>query len=106
LASSERNNTLKTQDLYWFCEKENAAMTYDLSLNATTAQAQAEESFVLRMLENWQARRAVRHLLKLDDHVLHDTGTSRSDVEWAAHLPLTVNASLALDERMRRSGQR
>jgi uncharacterized protein YjiS (DUF1127 family) len=81
-------------------------MSYDLSLNATAAHERSAASVLVRLYENWEARRAVRELLKLDDHVLHDVGATRADVEWASHLPLTMNASLALDERTRRSGQR
>jgi uncharacterized protein YjiS (DUF1127 family) len=97
---------LKTQNKYCFANTENFAMSYDLSLSATAASRQSEASFLVRSFENWQARRAVKALLKLDDHVLYDAGTTRSDVEWASHLPLTVNASLALDERTRRNGMR
>jgi uncharacterized protein YjiS (DUF1127 family) len=76
-------------------------MSYDLSLSATSAHEQSQASVLVRYYENWQARRAVRSLLALDDHVLRDAGTNRHDVSWAAHLPLSVNASLALDERTR-----
>jgi hypothetical protein len=36
-----------------------------------------------------------------DDHMLRDIGVVRGDIRWAAGLPLTVNAALALDERSR-----
>jgi hypothetical protein len=36
-----------------------------------------------------------------DDYMLRDIGVSRGDVRWAAGLPLTVNAALALEERSR-----
>lgn len=81
-------------------------MSYDLSLSAHAAQNLSQAGFIARMIENWQARRAVRSLLKMEDHMLHDAGTWRSDVEWAAGLPLTVNAALALEERSRKSLQR
>jgi uncharacterized protein YjiS (DUF1127 family) len=81
-------------------------MSYDLSLSAHSAQTQSQAGFLARAYENWQARRSVRSLLKLDDHALHDAGTSRNDVEWASHLPLSINAALALEERTRRSGLR
>ncbi len=81
-------------------------MSYDLSHSVQSAYAQSQAGFLARAYENWQARRAVRSLLKLDEHTLHDAGTSRNDVEWAAHLPLSVNAALALEERTRRSGMR
>jgi uncharacterized protein YjiS (DUF1127 family) len=77
-------------------------MSYDLSLSAHSARELSQSGFLVRTYENWQARRAVRGLLKLDDHMLHDAGTGRGDVEWAAGLPLTINAALALEERSRR----
>lgn len=80
-------------------------MSYDLSLSAHSAQSLSQAGFVVRTYENWQARKAVRSLLKLEDHILHDAGTLRGDVEWAAHLPLSVNAALALDERSRKGGR-
>jgi uncharacterized protein YjiS (DUF1127 family) len=77
-------------------------MSYDLSYNVQSAYAQSQA----RTLENWQARKAVRSLLKLEEHVLRDVGTLRGDVEWAANLPLSINAALALDERTRIGGRR
>jgi uncharacterized protein YjiS (DUF1127 family) len=86
--------------------EENFAMSHDLSLSAHSAEVQSHVGFVARAFENWQARRAVRSLLKLEDHVLHDAGTIRGDVEWASHLPLSINAALALDERTLKGGMR
>jgi uncharacterized protein YjiS (DUF1127 family) len=81
-------------------------MSYDLSLSAHSARDLSQAGIIVRTYENWQARRAVRELLKLEDHILHDAGTLRGDVEWAAHLPLSVNAALALEERTRISNMR
>lgn len=52
-----------------------------------------------RLVRNWRARRAVRRLADLDDYMLRDIGATRGDISWAAGLPLTVNAALALEER-------
>ncbi len=52
-----------------------------------------------RLYQNWQARRAVRRLERLDDHLLRDIGARREDIHWAASLPLSTNAVLALQER-------
>ena len=56
-------------------------------------------SFIRRLLRNWKARRRVVNLGTFDDHMLRDIGVSRSEIEWAAGLPLTVNAAIALEER-------
>ena len=54
-----------------------------------------------KLLRNWLARKAVRRLQDLDDHLLRDIGASREDVRWAASLPLSHNSALALEERQR-----
>ncbi len=56
-------------------------------------------SIFSRMWRNWQARRRVASLAEYDDYMLRDIGVTRSDVQWAAGLPLTVNAALALEEK-------
>jgi uncharacterized protein YjiS (DUF1127 family) len=80
-------------------------MSHDCSPATYAAFEQSKSSFLVRVAENWQARRSVRKLLDMDDYMLRDTGTSRGDVEWAAGLPLTVNAALALEERSRKGGR-
>ena len=45
------------------------------------------------------ARDAFRRTLRLDDNLLDDIGVTREEVEWAATLPLEVNASRALYAR-------
>jgi hypothetical protein len=51
----------------------------------------------------WRADRdrrdAFASLLGYDDRMLSDMGVLREDVEWAASLPLYVNAALALRDR-------
>ena len=54
---------------------------------------------IARLLRNWRARRSIARLEVYDDYMLRDIGVTRSDVIWAAGLPLTVNAALALEER-------
>ena len=76
-------------------------MSHDCSPAAFAAFEQSKSSFLVRIAENWQARRSVRKLLNMDEYMLRDAGTSRNDVEWAIGLPLTVNAALALEERSR-----
>ncbi len=57
------------------------------------------QSIFQRVVRNWKARRRVTKLGDYDDHILRDIGVTRSDVQWASGLPLTVNAALALEER-------
>ena len=56
-------------------------------------------SFARRILRNWKARRRVVNLGNFDDYLLKDIGITRDEVQWAAGLPLTVNAAIALEER-------
>jgi Domain of unknown function (DUF1127) len=57
------------------------------------------EGLLLRLWDNWKARRDVRHLQQLDDHLLCDIGLRRSDILWASQQSLSVNAALVLEER-------
>lgn len=74
---------------------------YALS-RAAAAEATGSASILGDLIRNWRARRAVARLDRLDDHMLRDIGVTREDLNWAAGLPLTVNAALALEERGRR----
>jgi len=58
-----------------------------------------ESNPLARLIRNWKSRRRVAQLEAYDDYMLRDIGVTRSDVIWAAGLPLTVNAALALEER-------
>ena len=80
----------------------------DYALNhAQSYEAAGAASLLGRLLRNWRARRAVSRLDRLDEFLLRDIGVTRDEVRWAACLPLTVNAALALEERsiMRRKGR-
>lgn len=68
---------------------------------APTANRQAK--WLTTLKENakcyWQRRmdrEAFRYLSKLDDSLLDDIGVTRADVEWAMNLPLSQDASDAL----------
>lgn len=72
------------------------------ALNRAEAVEMAGPGALLRrLIGNWRARRAVAGLDRLDDFLLRDIGVTRRDVRWAAELPLSHNAALALEERAR-----
>jgi uncharacterized protein YjiS (DUF1127 family) len=52
-----------------------------------------------RLWRNLKAKRRIVRIGDMDDHMLRDIGVTRAEVQWAAGLPLTVNAALALEER-------
>jgi uncharacterized protein YjiS (DUF1127 family) len=56
-------------------------------------------SLFSRLFHNWKARREVSQLAGFDDFMLADIGVSRADVEWASHLPLTTDATEALEQK-------
>ena len=78
---------------------------YALS-HANSFEAAGAASLLSRIFRNWRARRAVVRLDTYDDFMLRDIGVSRDDINWAAGLPLTVNAALALEERSRQRRHR
>jgi uncharacterized protein YjiS (DUF1127 family) len=57
-------------------------------------------SALRQAIASWRARRdsrdAFANLLYQDDHILADIGVLRDEVEWAARLPLAVDAATAL----------
>jgi uncharacterized protein YjiS (DUF1127 family) len=55
--------------------------------------------FLRRIARNWKAKRRIAALSNFDDYMLRDIGVTRDEVQWAAGLPLTVNAAIALEER-------
>ena len=55
--------------------------------------------FLRRVTRNWKAKRRIAALANFDDYMLRDIGFTRDEVQWAAGLPLTVNAAVALEER-------
>ena len=59
-----------------------------------------------RLAANWQARRAVLRLDRLEDGLLDDIGVTRADINWALALPLSVNSLEALYDRARRANRR
>jgi uncharacterized protein YjiS (DUF1127 family) len=61
--------------------------------------------FLRRVSRNWKAKRRIASLGNFDDYMLRDIGVTRDEVQWAAGLPLTVNAAVALEERALRRRQ-
>ena len=61
--------------------------------------------FLRRVSRNWKAKRRIASLGNFDDYMLRDIGVTRDEVQWAAGLPLTVNAAVALEERALRHRQ-
>jgi hypothetical protein len=57
-------------------------------------------SWLSCLLRNWKARRCIAQLESLDDSLLKDIDLTREDVRWATALPLSVNAELALRDRV------
>jgi Domain of unknown function (DUF1127) len=57
------------------------------------------EGLLLRLWDNWKARKDVLRLQRLDDHMLKDIGLQRADIFWASQQSLNVNAALVLEER-------
>ena len=80
----------------------------DYALNrAQSFEAAGVSPALSRLLRNWVARRAVSRLDRFDDYMLRDIGVTRDEIQWAANLPLSVNAALALEDRaLRRRGVR
>jgi uncharacterized protein YjiS (DUF1127 family) len=72
----------------------------DYVLNQAISQGEfGVVSFARCLLRNWKAKRRIAALGSFDDYMLKDIGVTRDEVQWAAGLPLTVNAALALEER-------
>jgi uncharacterized protein YjiS (DUF1127 family) len=78
---------------------EDCAMR-DYVLNQAVSQGEyGIVSLLRRVRRNWKAKRRIAALANFDDYMLRDIGITRDEVQWAAGLPLTVNAALALEER-------
>lgn len=54
---------------------------------------------VLRLFENWTARRRLSALRELDDRLLDDIGLRRDEIAWALALPLDRNPARELECR-------
>jgi uncharacterized protein YjiS (DUF1127 family) len=78
---------------------EDCAMR-DYILNQAMSQGEyGIVSLLRRVTRNWKAKRRITALGDFDDYMLRDIGVTRDEIQWAAGLPLTVNAAIALEER-------
>jgi uncharacterized protein YjiS (DUF1127 family) len=59
-----------------------------------------------RIVGNWWKRRTLRKLRDLDDHLLYDIGITRDELEFALHLPLSVDPMREFSRRSRTHGLR
>ena len=57
------------------------------------------EGIISRLITNFQARRTVKQLSRMDDFMLRDLGVTRAEVNWASSQPFYVNAANALEDR-------
>lgn len=54
-------------------------------------------TMLVRMVKNWRARRQLRQLASLDDHLLRDVGLSREELRALARQPLTLDTQWEAD---------
>jgi hypothetical protein len=71
----------------------------DYALTRAESVGEFGGSWFARLFRNWKARRRVVQLESYDDFLLADIGVTRAELRWAAGLPLTVNAAVALEDR-------
>jgi uncharacterized protein YjiS (DUF1127 family) len=71
----------------------------DYALDRAYSLGEIGSSWFSRLLRNWKARRRVAGLEAYDDFLLKDIGVTREEIRWAAALPLSMNAALALEDK-------
>jgi uncharacterized protein YjiS (DUF1127 family) len=71
----------------------------DYALSRAESFGELSSSWLSRFFRNWKARKHVASLEQYDDVLLRDIGVTRDEIRWAAHLPLSQNAALALEDR-------
>jgi uncharacterized protein YjiS (DUF1127 family) len=98
--SSIRLRVASPQGEWSSCGMEDCVMRDYVLSRAIFDDRIGNRSLFSRLFHNWKARREVVELAGLDDFMLADIGVSRADVEWAAHLPLTTDATEALEEKI------
>jgi hypothetical protein len=72
----------------------------DYSLhNAQQTEQLSGHGILVQVWKNWKARRDVMKFQKINDHLLRDIGSSRSDIVCVVLAPLSRNAIAMLQER-------
>jgi uncharacterized protein YjiS (DUF1127 family) len=74
-----------------------------IETQAITTGVHPGHAILPRLWRNWRARRSMRLLEKMDDRMLRDMGLTRDDLRWARNLPLSFNATVALEDLRLRS---
>ena len=87
--------TSSDQDLHFSTEQAASQLAHPWSLITMTARL---KDYLKTIHRRRESRDAFKHLMSLDDVLLRDIGVTRADVEWAAQLPLKVNAAHALQD--------
>ncbi len=64
---------------------------------AQSRQAYGRLTLLVRVIKNWQARRALRKIASLDDYMLKDIGLSRAEVLEMQRQPLTLDVQWEAD---------
>jgi uncharacterized protein YjiS (DUF1127 family) len=64
--------------------------------NYVMMQAQQRHAFgrltvIVRVWQNWKARKDLKRLMAMDDYMLRDMGLTREVLERLARLPLTID---------------
>ena len=87
--------TSPDQDLHFSTEQSACQPVRTWSLMSLTTRL---KDYLNTLQRRRESRDAFKHLLSLDESLLRDVGVTRADVEWAAQLPLSVNAARALQD--------
>jgi uncharacterized protein YjiS (DUF1127 family) len=99
LINKRRFRVATPQGEWSSCAMEDRVMR-DYALNRAIFDDRiGNRSLFSRLFHNWKSRREVNQLAEFDDFMLADIGVSRADVDWAAHLPLSTDATEELERR-------
>jgi uncharacterized protein YjiS (DUF1127 family) len=60
-------------------------------MQAQQRQAYGRLTVIVRVWQNWNARKDLKRLMAMDDYMLRDMGLTREVLERLARLPLTID---------------